>query len=176
MLFRSIIAVVVAVHGKFGDRLSVPAVVLCFVTGIGVAVQQAINGRSTQVSKEPLVAAWTNFALGGLIVTIALGVTVLTNVHEMRPLPAGPWWLYLGGIIGVAFLATTAWVVGKVGVLTVGLLATAGQLTGALILDLVVLDLVDWELIIGLVLALVAVFLTSRGSRQPRTPTRATTS
>jgi len=161
-----IVAVIVAVSGRLGqDDLSLPAVALCFVTGIGVAIQQAINGRSTTISREPMVAAWSNFALGALIITILLGIVVVSGAGTLRPLPAGPWWLYLGGIIGVTFLATTAWVVGRVGVLAISLLVTAGQLTGALVLDVFLLDVVDGALIAGVLLSFAAVALTAAGGR-----------
>ena len=161
-----IVAVVVAVSGRLGeDSLSLPAVALCCVTGVGVAIQQSINGRSTTISREPMVAAWSNFALGGLIVTVALGLMVAFGAHSLLPLPAGPWWLYLGGIIGVTFLATTAWVVGKVGVLAISLLATAGQLTGALVLDVFLLDVVDGALVAGVLLSFAAVALTASGGK-----------
>ena len=159
-----ILGVVVAVSGRLGrDDLSLPAVALCFATGVGVAIQQAINGRSTTISREPMVAAWSNFALGALIVTVALAIMVVTGAHSLRPLPSGPWWLYLGGLIGVTFLATTAWVVGRVGVLAISLLATAGQLTGALVLDVFLLDVVDGALIAGVLLSFAAVALTAVG-------------
>lgn len=161
-----IVAVVVAVSSRLGsDELSLPSVALCFITGVGVAVQQAINGRSTTISREPMVAAWSNFALGALIVTVALGVVVALGAHSLRPLPSGPWWLYLGGIIGVTFLATTAWVVGRVGVLAISLLVTAGQLTGALVLDIFLLDVVDGALIAGIALSFAAVALTAAEGR-----------
>jgi transporter family-2 protein len=159
-----IVAVLVAVSGRVGnDSFSLPAVALCVVTGVAVAIQQAINGRSTTISKEPMVAAWTNFAVGALVLAVALAVMVALGVHSLEPLPSGPWWLYLGGIIGVTFLATTAWVVGKVGVLAISLLITAGQLAGALLLDVLILDVVDGPLIAGVLLSFAAVALTASG-------------
>ncbi len=157
-----IVAVGIAVAGRVGeDSLSVPAVALCIIAGIGVAIQQALNGRLTTISREPMAAAWANFAVGSLILTLALLMLTATGARALEPLPAGPWWLYLGGIIGAAFIATTAWVVGKVGVLAISLLVTAGQLTGALVLDVVILDVVDGPLIVGVLLSLGAVALTA---------------
>ena len=113
------------------DSLSAPAVALCVIAGIGVAVQQALNGRLTTISREPMAAAWANFAVGSFILTLALLMITATGARALEPLPAGPWWLYLGGIIGATFIATTAWVVGKVGVLAISLLVTAGQFEGS---------------------------------------------
>ncbi|MEC9213424.1 MAG: DMT family transporter [Actinomycetota bacterium] len=159
-----IVAVGVAVSGRAGeDSLSAPAVALCVIAGIGVAVQQALNGRLTTISREPMAAAWANFAVGSFILTLALLMITATGARALEPLPAGPWWLYLGGIIGATFIATTAWVVGKVGVLAISLLVTAGQLTGAL-----VLDVVDGPLIAGALLSFGAVALTAVGTSRNR--------
>ena len=162
--FIGIVAVLAAVSGRVGDNsLSIPAVLLCLATGVAVAIQQAINGRSTTVSKEPMVAAWTNFAVGALTLSVLFVAFVAFGAHSPQPLPAGPWWLYLGGVIGVLFLGTTAWVVGKVGVLAVSLLITAGNLVGALVLDAVLLDVVDSTLVAGVLLSFAAVALTASG-------------
>lgn len=164
-----IVAVSVAVSGRVGDNtLSIPAVGLCVVTGVAVAVQQAINGRSTSVSKEPMVAAWTNFAVGALVLSLLFALSVAFGAHSPEPLPAGPWWLYLGGVIGVLFLGTTAWVVGKVGVLAVSLLITAGNLVGALVLDALLLDVFDATLVAGVLLSFAAVALTAFGGSLKR--------
>jgi transporter family-2 protein len=99
---------------------------------------------------------------------LALLMITATGARALEPLPAGPWWLYLGGIIGATFIATTAWVVGKVGVLAISLLVTAGQLTGALVLDVVILDVVDGPLIAGVLLSFGAVALTALGTSRNR--------
>ncbi|MEL0148155.1 MAG: DMT family transporter, partial [Actinomycetota bacterium] len=164
-----IVAVGIALSGRVGeDSLSVPAVALCVIAGIGVAIQQALNGRLTTISREPMAAAWANFAVGSFILTLALLMITATGARALEPLPTSPWWLYLGGIIGATFIATTAWVVGKVGVLAISLLVTAGQLTGALVLDVVILDVVDGPLIAGAFLSVGAVALTAVGTSRNR--------
>ena len=164
-----IVAVGIAVSGRVGqDSPSVPPAAPWVVARLGVALQQAINGRLTTISREPMAAAWANFAVGSLILTLALLMITATGARALEPLPAGPWWLYLGGIIGAIFIATTAWVVGKVGVLAVSLLVTAGQLTGALVLDVVILDVVDGPLIAGVLLSFGAVALTALGTSRNR--------
>ena len=92
-----IVAVGIAVSGRVGeDSVSVPAVALCVAAGIGVAIQQAINGRLTTISREPMAAAWANFAVGSFILTFALLMIIAIGARALEPLPAGPWWLYLG--------------------------------------------------------------------------------
>lgn len=154
-------AVLVAVSGRLGDsNLSIPLVLLCFIAGIGVAIQQGINGNVSRVSREPIVAAWVNFLLGTAILFVGFILSLVISGERAAPLPAGPWWLYLGGVVGVTFIATAAWVVGKVGVLRLSVLAIAGQLFGSLLLDWWITDYVDGPLMAGMGIAFLAVLVS----------------
>ncbi|MFC9893150.1 DMT family transporter [Nocardia sp. NPDC127579] len=108
-------------------------IVLPALAGIGLAWQQAVNGRVGAVG-GPISAALVNFAVG-LVVLVALETLVLATVGGPAEFPAEPW-LYLGGIIGVAFIALAALTVRWISVLLLGLTSVAGQLTMALVLDL----------------------------------------
>ena len=68
--------------------------------------------------------------------------------------------MYLGGVLGVMFITTASWAVPRYGVLVFALTSIAGQLLGALLLDLLLpVDggLVAWNLILGVVLTFIAV-------------------
>jgi transporter family-2 protein len=74
--------------------------------------------------------------------------------------------MYLGGLIGILFIAIAAWVVPIVGVLLYALASIAGQLFGALALDVLVPTpgtVIAWNLVAGVILAFVAVAVASRG-------------
>jgi transporter family-2 protein len=71
----------------------------------------------------------TAFLVILLFMLIALGPT------ELVPLPAGPWWIYTGGVIGVIYIAFTSTIVQHLGVLTFTLFSVGGQLVGSLIID-----------------------------------------
>ncbi len=160
-------AVVAAAAGRLDDGVTAAGwAVLCVVTGAAVAWQQAANGRATAVTREPFVAAWINFMLGFVLVLIVLTAFVVIGQVDPQAPPAGPPWLYVGGIIGALFLAATAWIVGRIGVLAVTLLVTAGQLAGALLLDLLLTDVVDGHLVVGVLLAFVAVVAGGLGDRR----------
>lgn len=154
-------AVLVAVSGRLGDaNLSLPLVALCFTAGIGVAIQQAVNGSVSKSTREPIVAAWLNFVLGTAVLLLGFLLSMLVTGELASPLPSGPWWLYLGGVVGVTFIATAAWVVGKVGVLRLSVLAIAGQLFGSLLLDWWITDYVDVPLVVGVLIAFAAVLVS----------------
>ncbi|WP_338079789.1 DMT family transporter [Antrihabitans stalactiti] len=126
-------AVVCASAGEFDAGVAALVfAILPAVAGLGIAWQQAVNGKVGAVG-GPFVAAWLNFAVG----TVAL-VVVLCGVFLVRGLPSAlpdELWLYTGGALGVAFIAAGALVVRWIGVLLLGLAAVAGQVIGAVALD-----------------------------------------
>ena len=154
-------AVVIAVsHRLESPTFSLVAVALAFVVGAGTSVQQAFNGRVTRTSGSPMSATLVNFILGTSILTmIFVGRWTLAGT-EPSGLGGGPWWAYLGGVVGVIFIAMAAWVVPIIGVLIFAVVSIAGQLSGAVVLDLLMptagTDL-GWNLVLGVVLAFVAV-------------------
>ncbi|MBH0778969.1 DMT family transporter [Nocardia sp. NEAU-351] len=104
------------------------------VAGVGLAWQQAVNGRVAAVG-GPMSAALVNFGVG-LVALLALESILWANSGRGFDLPTEPW-LYLGGAIGVGFIALAAVTVGRLGVLLLGLTSVAGQLGTALVLDVV---------------------------------------
>jgi len=169
----AIAAVVVAVSDRLGGGVagSTLAVVAALVAGLAIAVQQAINGRVGAAARNAWTAAWVNFTLGTVMLGAVLGLAWAFTDFDPGSLPAGPWWLYVGGTIGVLFIAAAAWVVQRLGVLLFALLTITGQLTGAVLLDwLAPADGVTFHitLIIGVLLAAVAVAIGGMSSWAPR--------
>jgi bacterial/archaeal transporter family-2 protein len=167
----AIVAVTVAVSNRFGSGdFSVGAVLLAFSAGLVIAVQQAINGRVARAAQNPMSATFYNFALGTVALGMAFGLVWAVVGQGPSPLPGGPWWLYLGGVIGIVFIAIASWAVPLVGVLLFAVVTIAGQLSGALMLDVVAptagTDLAI-NLVIGVLLAFVAVAIAARGRMRP---------
>jgi len=106
---------------------------LPLVAGVGLAVQQAVNGR---VAAQ--VGAWTtalnNFAWGTAALVLALGAIAVARGLP-GPLPANPW-LYTGGAVGVLYIWLTALLVRVHGVLVLGLCLIAGQVITAQLIEL----------------------------------------
>ncbi|WP_327148903.1 DMT family transporter [Nocardia sp. NBC_01329] len=129
--------------------------------GIGLAWQQAWNGR-IGATGSPFAATVINFAVGlvGLLVVQAL---VVVRVGLPAELPREPW-LYLGGAIGVLFIAAGVLVVRWVGVLLMGLSTVAGQLMCSLVLDWALPTGAELSAVklLGCVLTLTAVVVAAR--------------
>ena len=158
----TVAAVAVAVSGRLG-RLSLGEtwpILLALFAGSLIAVQQAVNGRVGAVAGRAVPAAFVNFTLGVAVLGAALGLAWALTGTAPGPLPAGPWWIYTGGAIGVVFIATAAWAVQRLGVLLLALLSISGQLLGALVIDLIAPTegtTVHPTLVVGVLLAWVAV-------------------
>ena len=163
-----LVAVAISVAGD-GARAASPLLILLVVgAGFLIAVQQALNGQVRRTTGDAGVATLVNFAVGTL--ALGLGVLVHTAVagQDVGQWP-GPaqWYLYLGGPMGATFVAVAAMIVRTLGVLRLGLAVTAGQLVGALLLDLL-LPVSDAGValltVVGVALTLVAVQVSGRRS------------
>jgi transporter family-2 protein len=165
------LAVGLAVSGRFGSGdLVLWAVALVLVAGAAVAVQPALNGQVALRIGDPLAATAVNFAVGLSALVVALGIEHVVGHYWSAP-PA-PWeqpLLWLGGPVGVLFIASATIVVKPLGVLLFGLLNIAGQLTGSLVSDLVFPTpgtVVGWQLLAGVALTGASVLLAATRPRR----------
>jgi transporter family-2 protein len=135
----TVIAVLISVWDRIdANNLSLFAVFLAVIAGAGVGVQRALNGQINEFSHQSFATSLLNFINGTAILFLMLFVGILLGRAHLTPLPAGPWWLYTGGTIGVIYIAFTSTIVQHVGVLTFTLFSVGGQLVGSLILDALV--------------------------------------
>ncbi len=135
-LFGGALALVAVSLALAGDGLAgVPLwmVVLPVVAGAGIAWQQATNGRLRQRVRTPLTATLVNFTGGTILLAIAAVVHV-GIVGAPQSLPTEPW-LYLGGALGVVYIALSAAIVQYTGVLMLGLGTVVGQLLTSILID-----------------------------------------
>ena len=168
----TILAVVLAVSDRVGSAtFPIWAVTFALVAGLSLAVQQAFNGQVSRAAQNPMAATFVNFLLGTALVITAFVVAWTFTDIDPTAWPSGPWWMYLGGGIGVCIVGIISWVVPTIGVLIFALASIAGQLIGALVLDAVAptggAD-IGWNLVSGITLAFVAVFIAASGRRSDR--------
>ena len=133
----TVLAVLVSVFDRIdAQNLSLFAVLFGCFAGCIVGVQRALNGQINESTKQSFATSWLNFIMGTTFLFIFLSIGVLINRSELVPLPAGPWWMYMGGTIGVIYIAFTSTIVQHLGVLTFTLISVGGQLVGSLLVDL----------------------------------------
>jgi transporter family-2 protein len=134
----TVIAVLVSVWDRIeADNLSIVAVTAGGIAGAVVGIQRALNGQINEHSHQSFTTSLLNFIMGTSFLSILILGGLLLGKSHLTPLPAGPWWIYTGGVIGVIYIAFTSTIVQHLGVLTFTLFSVGGQLTGSLIIDLV---------------------------------------
>lgn len=135
--FVTVFAVFISVADRLDGRdLSIAAVALGVLAGAIVGVQRALNGQINEHSHQSFTTSLLNFAMGTTFLLILLIAALLIGGMKLSPLPAGPWWIYTGGVIGVIYIAFTSTIVQHLGVLTFTLISVGGQLIGSLLIDL----------------------------------------
>ena len=126
-------AVVIAVSGSWDFDGPSWIVIVPAAFGVGVSWQQAANGRLTHANHNPWSTTLINFGVGFGLLAIAVAVVSITSGLPSE-LPTNPW-LYVGGPVGITFIAIASVVVRDIGILVYGLCATTGQLVSAIAFD-----------------------------------------
>jgi transporter family-2 protein len=135
--FVTVFAVFISVADRLdGKDLSIAAVLLGIFAGAIVGVQRALNGQINEHSQQSFTTSLLNFAMGTTFLLVLLLFAMTIGGMKLSPLPAGPWWIYTGGVLGVIYVAFTSTIVQHLGVLTFTLISVGGQLVGSLLIDL----------------------------------------
>jgi transporter family-2 protein len=137
--FITVSAVIVSAWDRFVmSDFSVLAITLAVLAGSVVGIQRALNGQINSFSKNSFATSQLNFITGTAFLLLLLLLRSAFTDHSIMNLISGPWWVFLGGSIGVIYIAFTALAVQYLGVLEFTLLSVGGMLIGSLLLDVFV--------------------------------------
>ena len=115
--------------------MSHPAFVLLIViVGVGLAVQAATNARMGAALGMPVASALLNFLVGSVLLGLALASGIFGRAR-LAGLAEAPWWAYIGGALGAAFVTMAVVAVPRVGAAVTFAAVIFGQLIGAMIID-----------------------------------------
>ena len=109
-------------------------VLLAILAGAGLPVQLGMNNQLRIMTGSPMTAAFISFLTG----TAALALYVLLL---RQPLPTtlqianAPWWIWLGGVVGVFYIVVAIVVAPKIGPAVLFSLVVAGQLINSVVSD-----------------------------------------
>ena len=133
----TILAVLISVWDRLDAKsLSVISIILGIISGGIIGVQRAFNGQVNEHSGQSFATTLFNFITGtSLLVVLFFGGIVIHRAH-FSALSWNPWWMYLGGVTGVIYIAFASTVVQHLGVLTFTLFSIGGQLVGSLLIDI----------------------------------------
>lgn len=139
---------------------------LAVITGMVMAVQSSINGHLGIILHSSLYAVTISFTISLILLNLLL-VGQHVSYRNLRGIVTGVhyhWWLLLGGLLGILFSFSSAWLVPVLGTGTVVISSLFGQLTFSVVID-------QWGLfgasikpvsvakLIGLVVALLGIVL-----------------
>ena len=108
------------------------AIIFALLAGILVSLSRQLNGRLA-LSKTALIASYWNHIVGFAVLTV-LGL-IIGGLWPEGALDA-PWYAYLGGTIGVVFVASGSWLIARIGAINTAMLVIGGQMISGVLLDL----------------------------------------
>ncbi|MFE2541738.1 LysE family transporter [Actinacidiphila glaucinigra] len=154
-----------------GSTATVLLLLLPFTAGLGNSVQTVMNGLQTAHYGNFVPATLINFIVGVFVLAIPVTVRSIEGGGWSAP-PTEPW-LYLGGPLGVLIVGQSAYLAKHLGVLLTSLGLIAGQLLGALAIDLIWpaphTSGFPWHELVGTLLGVTGVALASLDRhRRPR--------
>ena len=135
----TVIAVVISAWDRFlMSNFSILAIALAVFAGTWVGVQRALNGQINFYAKRSFATSQLNFITGTTFLLFLLLLRTIFTDHSPMNLTSGPWWMFLGGSIGVIYIALSAHIVQHLGVLEFTLFSVGGMLIGSFLIDLLV--------------------------------------
>ena len=115
--------------------MAVFSLLLALLAGALQPFQAAINSRLGKETDNPTFSVFVSGLLSGLV----LGIYLLFSRQVLpKGLPAAvqlPWWMWLGGIIGAAYLTCVVIATPKLGAGTLMALVIAAQIIVSVVLD-----------------------------------------
>lgn len=132
--------------------------------GIAMSIQTALNTQLREYLYSPLQAALLSFLIG----TIALAVLVFFQPVEkpnLETLLHIPWFLWLGGCLGVYAISISIYTAPKLGFLSLSGLIIFGQIAISMLIDQYGLlgnekTPIHWQRLLGGVVIFIGVLLT----------------
>ncbi|MED2793597.1 DMT family transporter [Bacillus wiedmannii] len=106
------------------------------MAGMLLAIQIAINGELGKVLHSSSHAALVSFAVGTITLIIVVGIMDRSITNIKNPIKqSAPWWVWVGGIIGGAYVLINVYLVDQIGNGQTVVLVLFGQITGSLIVE-----------------------------------------
>lgn len=97
--------------------------------------------------------------IGGVFILIGLGSKTVPSITEMSTMP---FYIFLGGIMGVIVVYTSNIVIPKIPVVYSTLLMFSGQMLCAIIIDAIVMGNFSWVKLFGAIIVVLGILYNSR--------------
>ena len=107
---------------------------VALLAGTLITVQTGTNARLKEALGEALPAVIVSSSLG-IILLVALTLTVRIPWPSLPSVAGTPWWGWLGGVLGAVYAVTTVLLARELGAATLTALVVTGQLVCSVVLD-----------------------------------------
>ena len=104
------------------------------ISGVGLALQVGMNNTLRVRMGHPILAAASSFLTGTTALAIYLAIARPTP-PDREMLAKGPWWMWCGGLVGAAYIASAATFAVRLGMAPWFALIVTGQILASLTLD-----------------------------------------
>ena len=146
-----------------GD-MAIVAVMLSMASGICCVLNRIVN-TGLSVHTSALGSSFTNHWVG-LLVSIVLLYVMGDRMGVVVQVPVAPWWMYVGGICGVAMVMIWNIAGTKISAFQVTLLSFGGQVLAGVVFDLLLGKSFSKETFVGGLLVMLGVMLNMLADRK----------
>lgn len=135
-------------------------ILLGLCSGMLVALSRQLNGRLALSTSAMQSSFWNHLVGFAVLVPCAL----IAGSFWPAEAASAHWFAWVGGAIGVVFVASGSWLIPRLGAALTGGLLVAGQMLSSVALDLLRgVEAVLWMQLAGVALILLGVYLSRRG-------------
>ena len=107
--------------------------VLGVLVGVCTAIQTSVNGYMGGIAGSSMHAGEINLAVGAVLLLVA---ALVTSPRQLARRPErGPWWMWLGGLVGATFVISGATLAPLLGTATTVIAFNAGTITAGQALE-----------------------------------------
>ena len=104
------------------------------MSGAALAAQVGMNNTLRARMGHPMTAAFTSFSVGTAALALYL-LAVRPVMPDRSNLTSGPWWMWIGGLVGAVYVASAAAFAARLGAAAwLGLIVT-GQIAASMVMD-----------------------------------------
>ena len=138
-----------------------------------IPIQTAANSRlRLSVGNKPVVSALISFSVALLVAVIATAVLQGNPVPQFADGVSVPWWVWLGGVMGVCFVLGNILLFPRLGALETVVLPILGQVVMGLLVDRFGLlgapaMPVSWMRVLGAAVVFAGIVVVLRSGRRP---------
>ncbi|NKB36047.1 MAG: hypothetical protein GKR93_02605 [Gammaproteobacteria bacterium] len=107
---------------------------IAIIIGVGISLQPPINSVMARALNSPILAAAISLFISvnfALLVWLALG----KKAGDLSQIKSLPWWVIIGGMIGVLFVGGSIVIIPIIGVALFFVCVVGGQLLGSSVID-----------------------------------------